>query len=137
MNLRFRLPKLPIAAVRDALRAFGPVFDGQRRGIAFGAFLSIAGAGLQLLRPWPIAIVFDFVLGGKGRSAVPKVFHGLSPEQTLALCCGLILALSAVSGIVAVRQVVAIATVGRTVATRIRKRVFEHMHRLEIGRAHV
>lgn len=101
--------------------------EGQRRGLATAFLLSLGYGVIQLLRPWPIQIVFDHVLIPQDGVRPP---FGLTGETVIAAAAVGVLLLSVAIGTLSARSLVASAKVGRKVATRIRRTLFEHLHRL-------
>ncbi|MBW3556029.1 MAG: ABC transporter ATP-binding protein/permease [Actinobacteria bacterium] len=90
------------------------------------ALLSIMTTGLELARPWPLKVVFDRVLLARG-TADP---WGLAPVTVLVLAAVATFLTPLLIGTLNVRSTVAVAQVGRKATTRIRRQVFEHLHRL-------
>lgn len=122
----FRGVSFPI--LREGFRAFRPALRGQGGGLALSVLLTILVIGLELLKPWPIKIVFDRVLmPAPGQS--PGLF-GLSPQMTLGVAAGAMFGISALLGTLSLRATVASAQVGRKATVRVRRQVFEHLHRL-------
>jgi ATP-binding cassette subfamily B protein len=89
----------------------------------------MAVVSLELLRPWPIKVLFDQVLlppeGGAGSG-------GLSPRTVILATAVATLVLSLLHGALSVRATIAAARVSKKVTVRIRRQVFEHLHRLAL-----
>jgi ABC-type multidrug transport system fused ATPase/permease subunit len=96
--------------------------------VAGTLLLTVLVVGLELLRPWPVKVVFDRVLVPRGTG--PGV-AGLSPAATLAAAAGAVLGISLLLSTVSVRATVLSAQVARKVTVRMRRMVFEHLHRLD------
>ena len=88
-------------------------------------------AALELLRPWPVGLVFDYVLGTAGVSKRGTPLE-MTPETLLLVSCAIIVATSLLIGFLTVRQAVVSARVGKSLATRVRRSLFERLHRLAL-----
>ncbi len=132
MRLKFKRPSIGVTTdqLRSAFRVFKPAVEGQSRGVIVATVYSVLVAGLELARPWPIKLVFDSVIG---RRANRPTYFGLRQNEILIASCVAIVVISLLIGWLSVRQAVASAVVGRKMSVRIRKRVYEHMHRLALS----
>ncbi|HEX2030078.1 MAG TPA: ABC transporter ATP-binding protein [Actinomycetota bacterium] len=120
---------IDVRALREAWRTFRPALRGQRPALVRSVLLALGVTAMELLRPWPIKLVFDRVLlagaGRGGRGAVP-------PELTLVAAAAATFLISVLLGTLSVRAAVAAAQIGRKVTVRIRRQVFEHLHALAV-----
>lgn len=117
--------------LREAFQTFRPSLRGQGRGLLAGALLTLLATGFELLRPWPLKLVFDEVLlplAGGGSAAADR--SGI--ELLLVGAAGSLVLIAAMAGSLNVWRTVAVARVGRKVATRVRRQIFEHLHRLAL-----
>ncbi len=121
-----RRPDLP--SIRKALAAFRPTLSGQGPALARLFGLTVLVVGLELLRPWPLKVVVDRVL----RPGEASGLFGMDVSATVVFAAAATLVISVVLGVVSVRLVVAGARIGKTVTVRIRRAVFEHLHRLAL-----
>jgi ATP-binding cassette subfamily B protein len=115
---------------RNTFVGFRPALAGQGGSLAGTLALSAVIVFLELLRPWPIKFLFDRVLVVEG-TAGGGPFEGWSPQALVPVLCASVVAIAFGIGTIRVRQSVLVARIGRKVSTRIRKRVFEHIHRLD------
>ena len=128
--MRLRLPgwqEVPASTLRESWRTFRPALAGQGHDLRRAILLSVLATGLELARPWPLKVVFDRVLvpsGGPGET------WGVGPTTVLALAAAATFMVPLLIGTLNVRATVAVAQVGRKATTRIRRQVFEHLHRL-------
>ena len=112
-------------AAREAFHIFRPALGGQGWGIAQAIALTLVVVGLELLRPWPIKFVIDGVLK-------PNAPSGASLSATVVLAAAATVVISVLLGVLSVHATVAAARVGKKVTVRIRRQVFEHLHRLAL-----
>lgn len=117
-----------LATTREAFRVFRPAVADQRRPIAALGALSLVLAAVELLRPWPVKLVLDRVLLRAGDG---PVWLGLSRDTTLVVAVAATVLIPFLIGTISMRVAVGGAEVGRKVSTRIRRQVFQHLHRLE------
>jgi len=119
-----------IGSFRRMFKGFRPALEGQGKLLGGSIGITTLLVGLDILRPWPIKFLFDWVImPKKGPSHGPPA--GLAPETIVAGVCIAVLLVSVGIGFLSVWNAILVARVGRKVATRIRSRVFEHMHRLD------
>lgn len=118
-----------IPGLRRLLRRLWP-YCRPHRALLAGSLLSLlATVFLKLLEPWPLKLVFDFVLGQDAGS--PPL--GLRPPQLLV---GAALAVVVISGARAGVQYfnqVGFAKIGNRVIARVRVDVFGHLQRLSLS----
>jgi ATP-binding cassette, subfamily B, bacterial len=117
------------ASLLEAYRTFRPALAGQGRGMRRALGLALAVTALELLRPWPTKVLFDQVLLPE---PTDRGLWGLPPAVSVGLLAAAVAAVSLLAGWLTMRSVVVTAEVSRKVATRVRRRVFEHLHRLEL-----
>lgn len=115
--------------LRRAIRAFRPALGGLWWRVGGAFLLSLLVTALELLKPWPLKVLFDGVLLPQGQGGGAG-FAGLSKEQTVGAAALAVLVISVLLALLSVWATTAAAGVGRRVTTRIRKQVFEHLHRL-------
>lgn len=139
-GLRIRL-RLPLegprpGALAAVLRAFAPDIRRQRWPLVL-AFLALAGSiAAEILRPWPLKIILDGVLirqSGGPHEAGLAARIAPTPMALLLLCAASVLLLAVVSGALAYAQTLLAAGAGQRIVARIRKRLFAHLHRLELS----
>ncbi|HEX8098842.1 MAG TPA: ABC transporter ATP-binding protein [Actinomycetota bacterium] len=116
-----------LVEVREAFHIFRPTLAGQKWGLVEALGLTLLVIGLELLRPWPIKFVVDKVLKPHAGGT-----SGLDVSSTVIFAAAATVVISVLLGVTSVRAVVAAAQVGRKITVRIRRQVFEHLHRLAI-----
>jgi len=120
---------IDVGALRDAVRIFRPALRGQRWAVAGSFVLTLLVVGLELLRPWPIKIVFDHVFGVRASTAG---MWGMSPATVLTLAALAVLLISVLLAFFTLRATLSTGRVAKKMTVRIRRQVFEHLHRLAL-----
>ena len=88
-------------------------------------------SGLELLKPWPLQIVIDSVLGG--RPVVLPALAGLAPSALLAAACTGMVSIYALLGLVAVWNNYTTISVGQGMVNDLRSRLYAHLQRLSLS----
>ncbi|MGH2772754.1 MAG: ABC transporter transmembrane domain-containing protein, partial [Actinomycetota bacterium] len=91
--------------------------------------LPLVGSLLDLAKPWPMKFVVDELVPSGGKAV--RIF-GLSGIGLAGAAAAAFVGITALSGLVSVRSTVASARLVQRVTLRIRRQVFEHLHRLAI-----
>lgn len=113
----------------ETLRTFGDCFKGQRVRF-FGALaLALGATAIELLKPWPTKVLFDRVLLADGGA---QGWMGLSPTGSAIALAASVVVLALIGGLLTMRSTLMVAEVGRKVSVRVRQRIFEHMHKLDL-----
>jgi ATP-binding cassette subfamily B protein/subfamily B ATP-binding cassette protein MsbA len=87
-------------------------------------------AGLELLKPWPLQIVIDNLLGGK---APPSPLAGLPPAALLILACaGIVMVQAGAGGLTLLHNVTTIG-VGQRMVNDLRGALYAHLQRLSLA----
>jgi ATP-binding cassette, subfamily B, bacterial len=118
-----------VGTLLEAYRTFRPALAGQRRGMVLALLLALGVTALELARPWPTKVLFDQILmAPPGQRGVLS----LSPTLSVALVATAVVGTSLAVGWLTMRSTVFAAEVGRKVTTRVRRQIFEHLHRLDL-----
>jgi ATP-binding cassette subfamily B protein/subfamily B ATP-binding cassette protein MsbA len=88
-------------------------------------------SALELLKPWPLQIVIDSVLGG--RPVVWPALAGLAPGALLAAACAGLVCIYALLGLVAVWNNYTTISVGQGMVNDLRSRLYAHLQRLSLS----
>ena len=134
-RLRATLPRLS-----RVLRAFLPRV--RPHGVELGSALVLGAvvAVTEVVKPWPLQIVFDLVLGAPS-TAVPQRLHGpsalfqpllegWSPGSILIAAALAMLVVSVIGGIATFSQTVLLSNAGQTIVARLRRDLFRHLMKL-------
>ncbi len=97
----------------------------------FGAALSMVAinSALELLRPWPLKIVVDSVVGGKPAPFAPEI---AAPALLLAVCAGLLGLQIVLAGLGVVLNRTTIG-IGQRMVNDLRANLVSHLQRLSLG----
>ncbi len=131
---RLRISELRPAKLVKAWRYFAPNLAPGRRWMAGALACGLGAVGMQLLRPWPLKLIFDGLLvpagkaapGGRLATAVPT--HLIVPIACLSL-----LVISIVWGLLSYGQSYLTARAGQTIVHLLRDRVHTHLQRLSLN----
>jgi ATP-binding cassette, subfamily B, bacterial len=114
-------------------RRMGPHARPHRKKLVIGALAMLAVALAEIIRPWPLKVVFDGILiPQENPDAVMSVLLGWfgAGDGLLAAAALTILGVAVVGGIMAYVQATMIATVGQKVVADIRLDLYRHIQRL-------
>ncbi|MEO8604165.1 MAG: ABC transporter ATP-binding protein [bacterium] len=96
------------------------------------ALLQVAALNaLELLKPWPLQLVIDTVLGG--HPPAWQRLNGLPPTTLLAVAAGGLVAIHAVLGLIAVWNNYTTISVGQGMVNDLRSRFYDHLQRLSLS----
>ncbi len=128
--MRLRIPgmrNIDLVELRRVVRVLRPALADQRRRLLTAVLLALSLSALELVRPWPIKVVFDRVLepGSEG-------WLGLPTGAALVIAAAATAAIPVLIGLADLRLTITVAEVGRKVTNRVRRRLFEHLHRLAL-----
>ncbi len=125
MKLAKRSPiELDRSELRHAFSVFRPALRGQSGRIAAAFGLALAVTGLELVKPWPITLAIDHLVGGVEDTVA------FSPIVVFAAAAFMI---PGALGLVTERLQIVIAQISRKATVRIRADVFDHLQRLELA----
>ncbi len=132
-TFKTRRGKLNLGQVRTVRRRFRK-YLGEHRWAMFAALLATIGATLaHLAAPWPIKIVFDYILShAMSKSWIAGLLghYATSPAAALAWVCAGILAIAVVEAVCEYARDVLLAQTGQEVIGKIRQDLFAHLQKL-------
>jgi ATP-binding cassette subfamily B protein/subfamily B ATP-binding cassette protein MsbA len=113
---------------------FLPYLRAHRWQVAWALAQVFLIAGFELLKPWPLQIVIDYVLGGKPRpSGVAGHMLSLPPGQLLLLACtGIVFVNLAAGGLTALHNYTTIR-IGQSMVNDLRSDLYAHLQRLSLA----
>jgi ABC-type multidrug transport system fused ATPase/permease subunit len=117
-----------------AMKHLAPYVLPRWRMFAAALAALLAGAGFELLKPWPLKFVFDWLL--TDRVALPAWFNppaGDPRSWLVAAVCLAILTLAALSGLAAYFREYHLKRLGEEVAFDLRRAVFAHLQNLSLA----
>src|SRR6185369_13568083 len=108
-----------------------------RRELWLG-LLAIAGeTAAGLLEPWPLKIVLDNVLQGKGKHGWLDKFiehaAGTTPRNMLLFACGAVLVIALIDAVCTYSEKYLTSNVGQWVAHDLRRTIYTHVQRLSLA----
>lgn len=134
MKISVRRPRVwKPEIVGRARREFRGVLEGQGRNLMFAVATSLLATAVELLKPWPIQFVVDHILPS---TKVAKMSNWLVWTKQFDVgvqligACAAIAILAWLGGQFALTSEIRTAEIGRKVTSRLRRRAFEHIHRL-------
>jgi len=87
-------------------------------------------AGFELLKPWPLQIVIDYVLGGQ---PLPPMLAGWAPGALLTLACTGIVAVQIAAGGLTLLHNATTIGVGQRMVNDLRGALYSHLQRLSLA----
>jgi len=118
------------------IRAFS-FFAPERTRIIFAIFLLILSVGANLLKPWPLALIVDNVLGNKPFPATLAPFATRhDAKELLAIFAASIFALYGIQGALSAWQNYLSIKTGLAGLSRVRRRLFDWLQRLSLRYYH-
>lgn len=127
------LRKLEPSATHRLFTRFRSYIARERHVLALAALCMLGVTVAEVLRPWPLKVIFDGVLlvGHKSDTLTAGFAAALGTGDRLLAAAALsILAIAVVGGIFAYAQTVLLAGVGRRVVTAIRLDLYRHIQSL-------
>lgn len=107
------------------------------KGSLFLAALCMLGVTLmELLRPWPLAIVFDHILADKPLPSYLAPFGGLfenGKTLPLVVIAGVIVLVAVLTGLFAYLQIYVTSRIGNELVYTLRRKLFAHLQRLSLS----
>ncbi|HEY9627461.1 MAG TPA: ABC transporter ATP-binding protein [Coleofasciculaceae cyanobacterium] len=117
------------------LRHFSPYIRQQRILLLLSGAALVAAVLLQLLEPWPLKFVFDFVLmpSASQKLAAFPVLQQLDPIVLLTLSAIAGVAITALRSLAAYWSAFGLALVGSRVMTQVRNQLYRHLQHLSLS----
>ncbi len=116
-------------------RLFWPEVRPQRRLLVMGLVALFAEVGLRLLEPWPLKLVFDYVLGGAKLPVTETLWLRWLVESSgglLLTAAALVVLLTGARSVAAYANTVWFALLGNRAVAVLRARLFEHLQLLSL-----
>ncbi|MFI4947302.1 MAG: ABC transporter ATP-binding protein [Alphaproteobacteria bacterium] len=114
---------------------FLPYLKAHRWRVAWALAQVFLVAGVELLKPWPLQIVIDYVLGGKTPpSGGPlRELLSLPPGVLLLLACGAIVVVHCSAGALTLLHNYTTIRVGQSMVNDLRGDLYAHLQRLSLA----
>src|SRR5947208_8682932 len=114
---------------------FLPYLKAHRWQVAWALAQVFLIAGFELLKPWPLQIVIDYVLGGKpppGIAPLDPLFSLPAPLLLLVACIGLVIVNLGASALTLLHNYTTIP-VGQNMVNDLRSDLYAHLQRLSLA----
>jgi ATP-binding cassette subfamily B protein len=109
-------------------------FNGEAKAIAAGVLLMLLAVGASVMKPWPVAVIVDNIIGGKPmRGWISPVLSPMQSSGQIAVLAGLVLLLHLLQGFFSSAQNYLSIKVGLRGLARLRCELFRHMQRLSLA----
>lgn len=133
-NVRSRIAQ-SLPRVTGVTRAFLPRLRAHRGQMVWACLLGAIVAASEVLKPWPLQVVFDCVLMpvAQPRGLVGWADGWLQTQSAQVIvwwAAGLTVVISAFGGFAAFGQAIALSEVGQSVVGRLRRDLFRHLMQL-------
>src|SRR5204863_2792484 len=114
---------------------FLPYLKAHRWQVAWALAQVFLMTGFELLKPWPLQIVIDYVLGGKpppGIASLDSMFSLPAPLLLLVACIGLVVLNLGASALTLLHNYTTIR-VGQNMVNDLRSDLYAHLQRLSLA----
>lgn len=137
MRIRLdRLPKIDLSGLWRIFRHFGGHLRAHRLRLILSMVSLLGVSFTALLRPWPLKIIFDYILMPGKTSPTGSLFAPLAnwdANWILAAAAGFVLVLAAVGGLLNYNHNVMSKVVGHRLVASMRMQLFAHVQRLPLS----
>lgn len=136
MRINYRLPRIDFGSLRRVFRTFSEHLRPHKGRIILAILFMLGTAILTLLRPWPLKIVFDYILlpvNATLKSSLLSPLENWSAIEILFLAALSVLILAVLKGVFNYSYNVISQTVGHRLVAEIRLRLFSHVQRLPLS----
>lgn len=132
MKVKYGLPRIDFRSLSRVISHFGPHLAPFKTKLILSTLALFGVSIMTLLRPWPLKIIFDYVLGGKhvaeGNILSPLMNAG--PYTVIIIAAGGVLAIAGLNGFFEYTQSILAKTAGHGVTAAIRLQLFSHIQNL-------
>jgi len=97
--------------------------------LSLGVLAAVASAGIDLLQPWPLKIVIDYVVGTK---AIPQWLPG-DKFAVLNIAALSLISIALIGAIASYLENVLTTSVGQWVTHDLRTTLYDHVQRLSLA----
>ncbi|MEZ5538158.1 MAG: ABC transporter ATP-binding protein [Thiolinea sp.] len=111
-------------------RMFAPHLRPHRKQMLSAWVCMLGATAMYLLQPWPVKIIFDYILMPQGEVELPAILQGMSLSAMMGWIAAAVLVVALLRGLFGYGQAYLTASVGQRVIASIRTRLFAHVQRL-------
>jgi ATP-binding cassette, subfamily B, bacterial len=104
---------------------------GRLLAVAFLAM--IFDAAVNLLEPWPLKIIFDYVVGSKTPPAWLEPWLGDGPLSVLNVAAGAVIAIATIGAVSSYTQKYLSTTIAKRIGHELRHMLYHHVQRLSLS----
>jgi ATP-binding cassette subfamily B protein len=132
---RRRTLQQSLPSLRRIVTRFWPYIRKERWLLTGSLMALVAEVALRALEPWPLKVVFDWLLGGKhpGRSSALSDPQVLEPVFLLTLCALAIIVIRGLRAVADYGNTVGFSLAGSRVLSQIRSEVYRHLQGLSLA----
>ena len=132
---RRRTLQQSLPSLRRIVTRFWPYIRKERWLLAGSLLALVAEVALRALEPWPLKVVFDWLLGGKraGHSSTFANAEGVEPVVLLTLCALAIVVIRGLRALADYGNTVGFSLAGSRVLSQVRSEVYRHLQRLSLA----
>jgi ATP-binding cassette subfamily B protein len=126
-----------IPGLGRVVRHFWPDIRPQWPLLLVSGMALLAEVGLRVLEPWPLKVIFDYVLIPAQSDRLPwPQLTTVDPVLLLTVAVVSIVTITGLRAIAAYWSTLSLAIVGSRVMMRVRDRIYRHLQRLSLGYHH-
>jgi len=128
--------QIKISSLKIILKYFIPYLKPHWKQLVVAMICVFGTIGMQLLRPWPIKVIFDFILipSSKAKTSfLYPYFSNMNSTMILTLSCLAILGIVLLWGFFSYNQTFLTARVGQKVLFSLRRSLYSHLQRLSLS----
>jgi len=133
MSRRSSTRRVRPGSILRILKRFRGYLTPYRRTLLTAFACMLGASAMELLRPWPLKIIFDGILMPQpDADPVMRAVAAIAPGDDLLLAVSVIaiLAVAVIGGLCSFGQAYLIASVGQKVVAKIRHALYDHIQRL-------
>ncbi len=132
MKIKYKLPNIKLKSLSRVITVFGSHLKPFKLKLILSALALLGVSVMTLLRPWPLKVIFDYVLGSSQISGDGFLapLMALDPLTIILIAAGAVLAIAGLNGFFEYAQSILAKTAGHGVTAAIRLQLFSHIQRL-------
>lgn len=136
MRIQYRLPKIEFGVIHRIFKCFGGHLPKHKYRIILASISMLGMAALTLLGPWPIKVVFDYILLPTSATSNISFLSPLAdwdPSLLLGAVALIVLIMAVIKGMLNYSYSVNSKIVGHRLVADIRMQLFSHVQRLPLS----
>lgn len=132
MKIKYSLAKIDLKSLKRVMTHFGGHLAPFKTKLILSTLALFGVSFMTLLRPWPLKLIFDYVLGSRQFSAgnILSPLMNLDPFTVIIIAAGAVLAIAGLNGFFEYSQSILAKTAGHGVTAAIRLQLFSHIQSL-------